>query len=142
MVPYNLRFLQSLRNYTENDEIAFRENFARMQTMQASVDHMMDFLNSNSSIFTYAKRKKAVELEVKTKNPLVDTWKRSMQRSIPIQNLLDDNQKYDCTICLNSSCDTLLLPCGHDNVCHECAKRCEKCPLCYEVIERAIKYDS
>lgn len=35
-----------------------------------------------------------------------------------------------CRICMDRSLDTALFPCGHAVACLECARRCERCPLC------------
>lgn len=35
-----------------------------------------------------------------------------------------------CRICMDRSFDTALFPCGHAVACLDCARRCERCPLC------------
>ncbi|KAI4488973.1 hypothetical protein M0804_004471, partial [Polistes exclamans] len=35
-----------------------------------------------------------------------------------------------CRICMDRSLDTALFPCGHAVACLDCARRCERCPLC------------
>lgn len=35
-----------------------------------------------------------------------------------------------CRICMDRSLDTALFPCGHAVACLQCARRCERCPLC------------
>ncbi|XP_024942392.1 E3 ubiquitin-protein ligase MYLIP isoform X3 [Cephus cinctus] len=35
-----------------------------------------------------------------------------------------------CRICMDRTLDTALFPCGHAVACLDCARRCERCPLC------------
>jgi len=43
-----------------------------------------------------------------------------------------------CKTCKKNQCDTVLKPCTHFCMCHECAKNTKTCPLCKEFIQRRI----
>lgn len=45
-----------------------------------------------------------------------------------------------CCICSELILNIFLIdPCGHTNVCSECSKKINKCPLCYKTIIKTIK---
>ena len=43
-----------------------------------------------------------------------------------------------CKICMDAKIDSMFSPCGHVS-CHECAKKCERCPLCRSEINNLNK---
>ena len=42
----------------------------------------------------------------------------------------DDDDKDACKVCISSSIDCVLLPCGHLALCRGCADKVEQCPIC------------
>ena len=46
----------------------------------------------------------------------------------------DDDEEVTCKVCLFEEKDTLIMPCGHFCVCHDCAEQLKKknplCPMC------------
>lgn len=53
-----------------------------------------------------------------------------------------DDAEVECTICLTERKDTLIMPCGHFCVCHECGKQLvaakHTCPVCRGNIQSLI----
>jgi E3 ubiquitin-protein ligase MGRN1 len=46
----------------------------------------------------------------------------------------EEGEEQECVVCLTNTRDTLILPCRHICVCHECATELNKngqaCPIC------------
>jgi len=55
----------------------------------------------------------------------------------------------DCCVCLTRTAGALILPCGHNNTCHECALQLctlrhrgeHRCPICRGYIEKVLQAD-
>ncbi len=45
----------------------------------------------------------------------------------------------DCVICEENRADTALLECGHLNFCSKCAEPLKECPICRQVVVRAVR---
>jgi len=52
-------------------------------------------------------------------------------------NLID---KYTCKICMVDEVNTVLLPCKHSLLCHNCASKVETCPICRIEVGNILKY--
>lgn len=44
-----------------------------------------------------------------------------------------------CTLCCDEVADTELRPCGHSDLCMECALQLETCPLCRQEIQTRVR---
>lgn len=51
----------------------------------------------------------------------------------------DDSMRIECCICLERAKNTVLVPCGHQCACYECAIQTDKCPICRHSIQRVQK---
>ncbi|PRP87944.1 serine/threonine protein kinase [Planoprotostelium fungivorum] len=45
----------------------------------------------------------------------------------------------ECKVCLERPMDTVLIPCGHICVCHQCSSNMGQCPMCRSVIQTVVK---
>lgn len=42
----------------------------------------------------------------------------------------DDDEDVECCVCMEADADARLVPCGHDQMCMNCAKQVNECPIC------------
>ena len=50
-------------------------------------------------------------------------------------------EKTECSICYyNISRGTIIIPCGHYEICNKCCAQLNTCPLCRKSIEKVIEY--
>lgn len=79
------------------------------------------------------------EKYISINNKLVNTEKTmNNYKNIAIKSkkeLSKNNKKYLCSICFKNKKNIILNPCFHFNLCDECLKKIDKCPICRTEIE-------
>lgn len=45
----------------------------------------------------------------------------------------------ECVVCMTNPAKMAFLPCGHFACCAECSARCQRCPLCREVVSLCVR---
>ena len=55
--------------------------------------------------------------------------------------LYEDKDKNECSVCLVSDKNQVIVPCGHYHTCKECVSQLEECPICRVKIEYVVGKD-
>jgi len=104
---------------------------SRLQRYTAIQNKNINHLNNQLQIVTnefVSTNNKLVNVEKK-----INSYKNIAKKSK--QELASNNKKYLCSICFKNKKNIILNPCFHFNLCEECLKKIDKCPICRKEIE-------
>ncbi|GAU87650.1 hypothetical protein RvY_00465 [Ramazzottius varieornatus] len=59
--------------------------------------------------------------------------------SSPAESVVSQKMKRDCMVCQDQEIVAALVPCGHNAFCMGCARGQQRCPLCYEAVQTAVR---
>lgn len=98
------------------------------------------------------------DMQLSGRKPGIQVPKTSVKRSRKTSSLAKDTHSSDrekkntqsstfandCKICMNQTCNTVLVPCGHKCICLGCSQKIKNiCPICRRAVERVVQvYDS
>lgn len=100
---------------------------------------LIDIVSRTKGLVGYEKVREGVQeyLDSLDLEGLRKTWnetKFKVKSYLSSFKSLRELDKYSCFVCLETTCDTFLDPCGHA-VCYVCSKRiANKCPFCRTVV--------
>ena len=66
--------------------------------------------------------------------------RKKLKNSHHKNNSNDGNCDDMCCICMEREVDSVFVPCGHLKCCLECGLTQNRCPICRENVENAIKF--
>merc|ERR1711871_1017187 len=66
---------------------------------------------------------------------------RPTQLSEPSRASSENNSEHECAICMDSFANSCLVPCGHTDLCMQCAAHLKPglCPICRTPVEDVIR---
>jgi hypothetical protein len=79
-----------------------------------------------------------VPKDSKKANILQQTYDKLMMQQSQFDTMLpliiNSQEPRQCKICMDADIDTILTPCHHVVGCRTCISRCQRCPVCRQVI--------
>lgn len=113
--------------FNEGTELGKRYVFDIQRTVREVYDNSRRMLHQRGiEVKHYVSENNCDETSVESTSEVNDKVDRKIQEAL------------SCKICMDAKIDSMFSPCGHVS-CHECAKKCERCPLCRSSINSLNK---
>ena len=74
------------------------------------------------------------------KKLLKKVHQKELQKKVHQKERLKESSSDDklCIVCMEKNINSLILPCKHMHLCHECIEKVETCPYCKSSIDQTI----
>ncbi|XP_055608302.1 E3 ubiquitin-protein ligase MYLIP [Uranotaenia lowii] len=119
--------------FNEDTELGKRYVFDIQRTCREVYDNSRRILHTRGIEISKVQQDSPQIQAEKLQQSLAD----SADESDKLERLVEERimEAVTCIICADNMMDTMFLPCGHITACLQCAKQCDRCPLCRTNVE-------